>query len=83
MNIKEIVNDQEWQLIRKSFLGTWKRTPAENIIKLRDYLDGADCFNYLLRHRRIHNYLTGSGFRLGVISHPAIDLFLSELRAAK
>jgi hypothetical protein len=80
MNIKEIVNDPEWQVLRQSFLGTWKKQPEANIARLRSYLGIMDC---PLRFRRVHNYLTGSGFRLGVISHPAIDQFLTELRAAK
>jgi hypothetical protein len=80
MNIKEIVNDVEWQALRQSFIGMWKKQPAANVQKLIIYLkDRTDP----LRVRRVHNYLTGSGFRLRIISDPSIDQLLNELRAVK
>lgn len=82
MDIKEIVNDPEWQALRVSFLGTWKKQAEENVAALRQYLALAKD-DYALRRRRIHNYLTGSAFRIGVIAHPSIDQLLSEIRAAK
>jgi hypothetical protein len=80
VSIKEIVDDPEWQALRRSFLGTWKCQPEKNVAALKAYLGDASC---ALRLRRVHNYLTGSGFRLGVISHPAIDQFLNEVRNLK
>jgi len=78
--IKEVVNDSEWQKLRLSFIGTWKTTPTENILKLREYIgDGSDP----LKVRRIHNYLTGSAFRIGIISHPEITKFLNEVKQLK
>jgi len=76
-DIQEVVNDEEWQELRKSFVNTWKKTPEENIKKLRDYLGGMED---PLKLRRVHNYLTGSGFRIGVISHPEITKLLEEVR---
>lgn len=78
--IKEVVNDPEWQTLRKSFVGTWKTLPKENIARLRLYLgNGSDP----LKVRRIHNYLTGSAFRIGIISHPSIDKLLYEVKQLK
>lgn len=77
MNIKDVVNDPEWQSLRKSLVGTWKNSPVENIQRLRLY--GGDLTDPL-RLRRLLNYLTGSGFRLGNIRHSAITVFLSEVR---
>lgn len=82
MDIKEIVNDPEWQTIRGAFVGTWKKTPVENIAVLRAYLYGTSPVEYL-RWRRVYNYLTGSAFRMGVITHPAITELLTEVRALK
>ena len=80
MNIKEVVNDPEWQTIRKSFVGTWKFHPEANCNVLRTYLGD---FSDPLKLRRVHNYLTGSGFRIGIISHPEIDKLLNEVRKSR
>lgn len=78
MDIREVVKDQEWQAIRRSFLLTWKRKPVENCAVLREYLD-RDPSN-ALKIRRVLNYLTGSAFRIGTISHPSIDELLRDVR---
>jgi hypothetical protein len=80
MKIQEIVNDPEWQIIRRSFLGTWKHTPAANCQILRTYLQD---FSDPLRVRRVLNYLTGSAFRFGRIRHLEIDRLLLEIRERK
>lgn len=80
MKIQEIVNDLEWQIIRRSFLGTWKHTPAANCQILRTYLQD---FSDPLRVRRVLNYLTGSAFRFGRIRHLEIDRLLLEIRERK
>lgn len=82
MNIKEIVNDPVWQALRESLLGTWRKNAAANVVKLRIYL-GAEDKDFQLRRRRVHNYLTGSAFRIGLIEHPDIDQLLSEVREKK
>jgi len=77
-DIREIVNREDWQQLRKSLVGTWKRNQVENVGKLRSWLE--QC-NWGDRELRImHNYLTGSGFRIGIISHPEIDMLLEEVR---
>jgi len=64
MDIREVVNDPQWQELRGSFVGTWMKEESGNVIKLRNYLGD---FNDPLKLRRVHNYLTGSGFRMGKI----------------
>jgi len=80
LSIQEVVRDPEWQALRESMVGTWKKSPEENVRRLREYLGPwTDPF----RLRRVHNYLTGSGFRIGVISHPSISCLLEEVRLAR
>lgn len=71
MKIQQIVDNPEWQALRKSFVGTWKVTPAENCEKLEVYLDD---FSDYFKLRRVSNYLTCSGFRIGIIQHPSINI---------
>lgn len=81
-DIRDVVKDERWQRIRGAFVGTWKKTPVGNVQELREYLYETDPVEYL-RFRRVYNYLTGSAFRIGVISHPDIDIFLDEVRGMK
>jgi hypothetical protein len=78
VSIKTIVSEPEWQKLRKSFLGTWKKEPEENVKKLRKYLksNGNDDLAWV----RVYNYLTGSAFRIGVISHPTITKLSKEVK---
>lgn len=76
-NIKEVVNDPEWQHIRESMVGTWNLIGDDNCKRLRWYLDD---FSDPLKLRRVHNYLTGSGFRSGRIKCDEVDQLLKEIR---
>lgn len=77
-DIRKVVAEPEWQALRVSFLGTWKTHPKQNVVALRAYLakDPSDAF----RWRRVHNYLTGSAFRMGIIASPEIAKLLGEVR---
>lgn len=77
MDIREVVSDKDWQRLRSSFIGTWKKIPRDNVRRLRVYLGNMTC---PYRLRRVHNYLTGSAFRIGIISHPEIDRLLTIVR---
>lgn len=79
LDIRQVVNDKTWQKIREDFVGTWKETPAKNVKRLRQYL-GKKPWNPM-RVRRVLNYLTGSAFRIGRISHPDITALLTSIRA--
>ena len=76
MNIKKVVKNEEWQNIRKSFLGTWMKQPEENVEVLRTYLGDFSC---PMKLRRVLNYITGTGFRSGKIQHPSISLLHDEI----
>jgi len=80
LDIRDVVRDPQWQRLRQGLVGTWKRQPAENVRLLRDY---AGDFTDPLRLRRLHNYLTGTAFRIGAIQHPDITALLQEVRAAR
>lgn len=79
MDIRKVVDLDEWQSLRRSFLGTWKKTPEANIRELRAFL-GPTEHSGDRRLRIVYNYLTGSGFRMGVIKHSSIDELLKEVR---
>jgi len=78
LDIRDVVKDKEWQSLRRSFVGTWKVQPVKNTAILRDYLGDWSC---PYRIRRVYNYLTGSAFRIGLISHEAVDSLLEEIRS--
>lgn len=80
MTIQQIVDDPEWQVLRQSFVGTWMLTPSLNVKRLRKYLGD---FSDPKKLRRVHNYLTGSGFRSGKIVHCEINQLLNEVRNAR
>ncbi|MCK9542642.1 MAG: hypothetical protein M0R03_11505 [Novosphingobium sp.] len=77
VDIKKIVDEPQWQKLRESLVGTWKKTPAKNVTRLRWYLQtrGFDEYSVV----RVYNYLTGTGFRMGVISHPDITKLKEEV----
>lgn len=78
MPIRKVVADREWQALRRSLVGTWKRKPRANVAALRRYLDGRWDDPFALR--RVLNYLTGSAFRIGIIAHPDVDKLRDEVR---
>jgi hypothetical protein len=58
MNIKEVVDDQEWQRLRKSLQHTWtsNENVNDNLNKFDNYLkNGSGRMD--LKLRRVHNYL--------------------------
>ena len=76
--MKELVNNAEWQAVRKSLLGQWKEKPTWCCGKLHGYLgpvQGASDDKL----RIVMNYLTGSGFRSGVIKHPCISALRAQI----
>ncbi len=78
-NIKVVVASPEWQKIRHSFIGTWQDTPQENVKIMRDYIGN---MTDPIKVRQVLNYVTSSGFRIGIISHPSISKFRDEVREA-
>lgn len=78
-HIKEIVKLPEWQDLRISLIGKWKANPVKCLDKIKEFL-GPISLSDSKRLRITHNYLTGSGFRIGMISHYAIDNFLEHIR---
>lgn len=63
MDIKVVVDDPEWQRVRKSLIGNWKSNHITNVNTLRDYFDKYK--NDPLAVRRLVNVLTGSVHRVG------------------
>jgi len=74
--VRELVKDPEWQKVRKSLLGQWKEKPEWCCAQLKRYL-GSNPPNEKLKI--VMNYLTGTGFRTGRISHPCIIKIRSQI----
>ena len=71
VDIREIVNLPEWQELRGSLVGCWKKDPEGSLLKLKKF--GGNLLELSNRRLRIlQNYVTGSGFRIGIISSPSI-----------
>jgi len=63
MNIKVVVDDPEWQVVRLSLKGNWKNNHIKNVDTLRNYFDKYK--DNPLAIRRLVNVLTGSVHRVG------------------
>ena len=61
-------------------LGTWKMKAPKNCQELKEYLGD---FSDSLKVRRVHNYLTGTAFRIGLIKAKEITELLIEIRNFK
>jgi len=65
MPIQQVVQDKEWQKIRKGLLGMWSKNCPQATLKLEDYL--LMCMytrNFPFAVRRVYNYMRGSYFRI-------------------
>jgi len=79
VDIRDIVNLPEWQVLRASFVGNWKKNSDKCLKELKEF--GGDL--KILSNRRlriIQNYVTGSGFRIGIISSPDIISYTQEVK---
>lgn len=81
--LKDLVKDPEWQKLRQKLIGQWKNRPDWCIQQLREYLGpinkSSDEKLYI-----VLNYLTGTGFRVGMISsrdNPEIAKLRGEISA--
>lgn len=63
MNIKIVVDDPEWQVLRKSLIGNWMQNHRINVAALDKYF--MDNMENPLAIRRLVNVLTGSVHRTG------------------
>jgi hypothetical protein len=78
--MKELVNNAEWQAVRKSLLGQWKARPVWCCERLHNYLGPIQSASDD-RLRTVMNYLTGSGFRSGTIKHTCITVLRAQISA--
>jgi DNA-directed RNA polymerase beta subunit len=76
--IPELVKRNDWQNIRKDLVGTWNKNPKENIKILRKWI-GDFKNNDLDKLRIVMNYLTGTAFRIGKITHPDIQKLRDDI----
>ena len=61
MDIKKVVDDPAWQVLRKKLIGNWKNNHKHNVDLLSDYVEKE--WNNPLGIRRVLNVLTGSVHR--------------------
>jgi hypothetical protein len=74
----KLVRSPEWQAVRKSLLGQWKKRPEWCCSQLRKYL-GSISTTSCDKIRVVQNYLTGTGFRTGRIKHACITKLRTQL----
>ena len=75
-----LVDDPNWQKVRESLLGKWTKKPNECCLILRVYLDKSNPTR--TRDERLlilRNYLTGTAFRIGVISSECVKKLRLEV----
>jgi len=77
-HIRDLVRDPEWQRVRESLLGQWKEKPEWCCSQLKKYL-GSVSGAHNKKIRIVMNYLTGTGFRTGRITHPCITKLRTQL----
>jgi hypothetical protein len=77
--IKEIVSLPEWQSVRKTLIGQWKKNPKWAVAQLEEFLGSIEGASDR-KLRILLNYLTGSGFRSGLISHFEITELRERIR---
>jgi len=81
MDIKKVVDDPEWQVVRKSLIGNWVNNHKHNIKSLRTYWNKDK--NNPLVVRRILNVLVGSVHRtLKTKNQPETDELRKDIRVA-
>lgn len=61
MPITRLVDDPEWQIVRKSLIGNWIQNHEKNVRRLREYLEVNHWSPEAIR--RVLNVLTGSVHR--------------------
>jgi hypothetical protein len=76
----ELVKNEEWQKVRKSLLGQWKNRPEWCCNQLRKYM-GSVSSTSDDKLRILINYLTGTGFRSGLIKPPCVIKLRGEISA--
>ena len=74
----KLVRSDSWQAVRKSLLGQWKKRPDWCCSQLRSYL-GSISTTHKDKLKVVQNYLTGTGFRTGLIKHPCISALRNEI----
>ena len=78
--IRELVKDSSWQKVREGLVGQWSEHPEDCCRKLRQWASSiGSASNEKLRI--LMNYLTGTGFRTGKISHDCITKLRGEISA--
>ena len=63
MNIKKVVDNDEWQVLRKSLIGHWVNDHDHNVDALRKYFNKYK--DSPIAIRRLVNVMTGSVHRVG------------------
>jgi hypothetical protein len=74
----KLVRSPQWQVVRKSLLGQWKKRPEWCCSQLRKYL-GSVSNTSNDKIRVVMNYLTGTGFRTGRIKHSCISALRAQM----
>jgi len=79
-SMMELVNNSEWQNVRKSLLGKWNGEPEWCCQQLRHYMGSINSTSDD-KLRILMNYLTGTGFRSGRIKPDCVIKLRGEISA--
>ena len=76
--MRQLVQNPKWQIVRRSLVGTWKEKPQWACDQLNKFI-GQMSTTSNDKLKIVMNYLTGSGFRTGKISHPCIASLRTQI----
>lgn len=78
--ISKLVKNPEWQSVRVKLLGNWKNNPDWCCRQLRNYMGNVSTTSDD-KLRILLNYLTGTGFRSGLIKPDCVIKLRAEISA--
>ena len=76
--MRQLVQNPNWQAVRRSLVGTWKEKPEWACDQLKKFL-GQISKTSNDKLRIVMNYLTGTGFRTGKIKHSCISSLRTQI----
>ena len=80
LNVKQLVNNPEWQNVRQELVGNWNLKPEWCCSQLVKYLGPIEKTTEE-KLRIVMNYLVGSGFRSGKINHACVSGLRGQISA--
>lgn len=77
--MRELVKDPKWQKIRITLKGNWKNNPEWCCKQIKKYINNDFDSASNNQIRILMNYVTASGFRIGIINHNCVKQIRKKL----